>query len=44
MSALDNPKHERFAQELAKGKSQVEAYAEAGYKPSERMRIAAGKK
>lgn len=35
MSALTNPKHERFAQELAKGKSQAEAYAEAGYAPSE---------
>jgi phage terminase small subunit len=35
MPALDNPKHERFAQELAKGKTQAEAYAEAGYKPSE---------
>jgi phage terminase small subunit len=34
MPALQNPKHERFAQELAKGKSQAEAYAEAGYKPS----------
>lgn len=35
MPALANPKHERFAQELAKGKSQADAYAEAGYKPSE---------
>jgi phage terminase small subunit len=35
MPALQNPKHERFAQELAKGKSQAEAYAEAGYAPSE---------
>lgn len=35
MAALTNPKHERFAQELAKGKSQAEAYAEAGYAPSE---------
>jgi phage terminase small subunit len=33
--ALDNPKHERFAQGLAKGKSQADAYADAGYKPSE---------
>lgn len=33
MPALDNPRHERFAQELAKGKSQGEAYVEAGYKP-----------
>ena len=33
MPVLTNPKHERFAQELAKGKSQVEAYELAGYKP-----------
>lgn len=32
--ALDNPRHERFAQELAKGKSQIEAYESAGYKPN----------
>lgn len=35
MPALTNPKHERFAQELAKGKTQAEAYAGAGYEPSE---------
>lgn len=35
MPALSNPKHERFAQELAKGKTQAEAYAAAGYAPSE---------
>lgn len=35
MPALSNPKHERFAQELSKGKSQADAYAEAGYAPSE---------
>lgn len=28
---LKNARHERFAQELAKGKSQVDAYAAAGY-------------
>lgn len=33
MPVLSNPRHERFAQELAKGKSQSEAYEEAGYKP-----------
>jgi hypothetical protein len=33
MAVLANPKHERFAQELAKGKSQAEAYELAGYKP-----------
>lgn len=31
MPPLDNPKHERFAQEMAKGKSQTEAYTIAGY-------------
>lgn len=35
MPSLENPKHERFAQELAKGKTQNEAYAEAGYKPDD---------
>lgn len=32
MPALKNARHERFAQELAKGKTADEAYAEAGYK------------
>lgn len=32
MPALDNPKHERFAQLLAKGKTADEAYTLAGYK------------
>lgn len=31
MPTLSNPKHERFAQELAKGKTADEAYVEAGY-------------
>lgn len=31
MPVLDNAKHERFAQEVAKGKTQEEAYKEAGY-------------
>lgn len=35
MPALKNAKHEHFAQALAKGRSQAEAYAEAGYAPSE---------
>lgn len=35
MPALSNPRHERFAQELAKGKCQSEAYEAAGYAPSE---------
>jgi hypothetical protein len=34
MPALANPRHERFAQELAKGKSATEAYSEAGYQES----------
>lgn len=29
---LKNPRHERFAQELAKGKSQTDAYVSAGYR------------
>lgn len=32
MPVLSNPKHERFAQELAKGKTSDEAYVLAGYK------------
>lgn len=35
MPVLKNPKHERFAQELAKGKTQIEAYKIAGYKPDD---------
>ena len=35
MPALSNARHERFAQELAAGKTQSEAYQEAGYAPSE---------
>lgn len=34
MPTLPNPRHERFAQELAGGKSATEAHALAGYKPS----------
>lgn len=34
MPALQNPKHERFAQELASGKTAEESYVTAGYKPS----------
>jgi phage terminase small subunit len=33
MPVLSNPKHERFAQELAKGKTAFEAHEAAGYKP-----------
>jgi hypothetical protein len=35
MAVLKNPKHELFAQELAKGKTQLEAYTRAGYKPDD---------
>jgi hypothetical protein len=35
MAILTNPRHERFAQELAKGKSATEAYALAGYAPND---------
>ena len=35
MPALENPKHERFAQELAKGASAAEAYVRAGYKAND---------
>lgn len=34
MPLLKNPKHERFAQEVAKGKSANQAYAIAGFKKS----------
>jgi hypothetical protein len=34
MAPLRNTKHERFAQELAEGKSMSEAYEAAGYKPN----------
>ena len=36
MPLLRNPKHERFAQELAKGKSGAAAYRLAGYKGDRR--------
>lgn len=35
MAALTNPKHERFAQELAKGKTASEAYVTAGYRAND---------
>lgn len=34
MPTLSNARHERFAQALAKGMSQADAYVEAGYKAS----------
>jgi len=33
MGPLKNARHERFAQELAKGKSQAQAYIDSGYRP-----------
>lgn len=35
MAVLTNQRHERFAQEMAKGMSATEAYASAGYKPDD---------
>jgi hypothetical protein len=35
MTVLINPKHERFALALAEGKTQLEAYAGAGYRPDD---------
>jgi phage terminase small subunit len=35
MPVLKNQRHELFAQSIAKGKTQAEAYEIAGYKPSE---------
>ena len=40
MAPLRNTKHERFAQELAEGKSTSEAYEAAGYKPDRAMECA----
>jgi hypothetical protein len=34
MPILSNPRHERFAQELANGKTATEAYQSAGFKPN----------
>jgi hypothetical protein len=36
LPVLKNPRHERFCQELAKGKSATEAYGAAGYKGNRR--------
>lgn len=36
MPLLKNPRHEKFAQGIAAGKSQTEAYVEAGYKNDRR--------
>lgn len=35
MPALTNPKHERFAQALAKGETATAAYEQAGYEPND---------
>lgn len=34
MPIIGNPKHEAFAQALAKGQSAIDAYVTAGYKPN----------
>jgi methyltransferase-like protein len=34
VTALANPKHERFAQELSKGSSAAQSYQDAGFKPN----------
>jgi phage terminase small subunit len=34
MPPLSNARHERFAQELARGKTQEQAYIDAGYSPN----------
>jgi predicted house-cleaning NTP pyrophosphatase (Maf/HAM1 superfamily) len=41
MPALSNPKHELFAQHLAKGLTQEKAYIAAGYKETPRSRMSA---
>jgi phage terminase small subunit len=43
MPVLKNPRHERFAQELAKGKSQTEAYETAGWKGGQKNAHRLGK-
>jgi len=35
MPALENARHEKFAQELSKGKTATESYVLAGYKPND---------
>lgn len=35
MTVLSNPRHERFCQELAQGKTATEAYELAGFKPDD---------
>jgi hypothetical protein len=42
MPVLPNPRHEAFAQALAKGKSATEAYTQAGYKVSAKTAAEAG--
>jgi hypothetical protein len=42
MPVLENVRHERFAQELAKGKTQEQAYIDAGYSANG-ARVAASK-
>lgn len=42
MPVLDNARHERFAQEVAKGKSAAEAYQAAGYNADDKSAETAG--
>lgn len=42
MPPLENPRHEVFAQEVAKGKSAAQAYLIAGYKTDQRGAEASG--
>lgn len=42
MPPLGNPRHERFAQEIAKGKSAADAYAAAGYRSDAKSSETAG--
>ncbi len=41
MPVLQNSRHERFAQEVAKGKSATEAYKDAGYTPKGKVAASA---
>lgn len=43
MPVLDNPRHERFAQYLLKGKSAAEAYVMAGYRDNRHNAAALGR-
>ena len=44
MPILENPRHEAFAQGLARGSSAAAAYVEAGYKPNRHNAAALARK